>query len=156
MCRPEFGTRSSFCFFYPALPCGLSYSMPSALLLYGRSAHGMLKERQKKRLSGQSYFESDGTAPGFDCQKIQMCRPPNSGLDHHFVCLPGTPVPGFLIPCLRHCFYIRRSARGILRKKNHLGVQSYLSPARDGTYPKASFTSNSMPAFRNIVSNSFS
>lgn len=30
--------------------------------------------------------------------------------------VPGTPVPGFLIPCLRHCFYIRRSARETLRR----------------------------------------
>lgn len=67
--------------------------------------------------------------------KKYKCVVPNSGLDHHFVCLPGTPVPGFLIPCLRHCFYMRRSARGILkeRQKKHLSGQSYFES--DGTAP---------------------
>jgi hypothetical protein len=88
------------------------------------------RERERKHASPA------GTAPVFTCHEIQCAVPSRDSIivrlaTRHFRAGLSYSMPTAL---LLHTLRLRR----------------------DGTYPKASFTSNAIPALRNIVSNSFS
>ena len=91
---------------------GLSLSMPSALLLYShrhRFASDVVGMPDTGEMP-QTTRVPQGRHRSLPVMKYNV--PSLVGTRLSFVWPPGTSVPGFHIPCLRHCFYIPSGSAG--------------------------------------------